>query len=123
MTYSSYFTHLLTTSAIMFCIDLFYLLTFGIWFRFMVETIQQQPMNIRYLSAIAIYPFMAHMLLETKSYFQAFTYGVCIYAVFDLTNYSIFTDYDIRFAIADILWGGVLFVLARYLMLQPSNIK
>ena len=48
---------------------------------------------------------------------------ICIYAVFDLTNYSIFTDYDIRFAIADTLWGGVLFVLTRYLMLQPSNIK
>jgi uncharacterized membrane protein len=43
-------------------------------------------------------------------------YGFSTYAVYDLTNHAIFEKYDWRFAIADTLWGGILFMSARYLL-------
>ena len=43
-------------------------------------------------------------------------YGLCIYAVYDLTNYAVFAQYDWKFVIADSLWGGVLFMGARYML-------
>jgi uncharacterized membrane protein len=39
-----------------------------------------------------------------------------VYAVYDFTNVAIFEDYDWKFAIADSLWGGILFVGARHLL-------
>ena len=56
------------------------------------------------------------MLLETASYKQAFLYGMCIYAVYDFTSLAIYEDYDWKFAIADALWGGILFMFSRYLL-------
>ena len=56
------------------------------------------------------------MLLETTSYKQAFLYGVCIYGVYDFTTLGIFKDYDWKFALADTLWGGILFVFSKYML-------
>ena len=56
------------------------------------------------------------MLLETTSYKQAFLYGISIYAVYDLTNYAVFDRYSWKLGVCDILWGGALFVMARYVL-------
>ena len=107
---------LLKTAGILFCIDIFWLLTGGIFARNMTERIQGQPLSVRYVSAGLVYLFLAYMLLETSSYKQAFIYGLCIYAVYDLTNHALFERYDWKFAIADSMWGGILFVGARYVL-------
>ena len=82
----------------------------------MAERIQGSPIQFRIVGAVIVYLFLAYMLLETTSYRQAFMYGVSTYAVYDFTNYALFDQYDWKFAIADTLWGGVLFVLARHLL-------
>jgi uncharacterized membrane protein len=107
---------ILKTAAIIFLVDIFWLLTGGIYARKMTERIQGHPIQMRYVSAIIVYIFLAYMLLQTTSYKQAFLYGVSIYAVYDFTNHAILTNYDWKFGIADSLWGGVLFVLARHLL-------
>ena len=107
---------LLKTAAIIFLVDIFWLLTGGIYARKMTERIQGSPIQMRFVSAIIVYLFLAYMLLETTSYKQAFLYGVSIYAVYDFTNHALLDQYDWKFAIADSLWGGVLFVLARHLL-------
>jgi uncharacterized membrane protein len=107
---------ILKTAAIIFLVDIFWLLTGGIYARKMTEKIQGQPLQMRYGSAIIVYIFLAYMLLQTTSYKQAFLYGVSIYAVYDFTNHALLTNYDWKFGIADSLWGGVLFVLARHLL-------
>ena len=56
------------------------------------------------------------MLLETKSYKQAFVYGLCIYGVYDFTTLALLKGYDWKFAVADTLWGGILFVIGRHLL-------
>jgi len=101
---------------ILICIDLLWLGTGGIFARAMVERIQGEPMAFRFVSGGLVYLFLAYLLLETTSYQQAFMHGLCTYAVYDLTNHAIFEKYDWKFAMADTLWGGILFVSARYLL-------
>jgi uncharacterized membrane protein len=107
---------LLKTAAIIFLVDIFWLATGGIYARNMVERIQGKPIELRFVSAILVYLFLAYMLLQTKSAKDAFLYGCAIYGVYDFTNHSVLDQYDWKFAIADTLWGGVLFVVARHLL-------
>jgi uncharacterized membrane protein len=100
----------------LFIVDLFWLATGGIYGRRLIELVQGKPIEVRFVSAIFVYFFLAYMLLQTNSSFQAFMYGVCIYGVYDFTNHAVFDQYDWKFAIADTLWGGVLFVGARQLI-------
>jgi uncharacterized membrane protein len=100
----------------LFIVDLFWLATGGIYGRRVIELIQGKPIEVRFVSAIFVYLFLAYMLLQTNSSLQAFIYGVCIYGVYDFTNHAVFEQYDWKFAIADTLWGGVLFVGARQLL-------
>jgi len=116
MTATSYTQNLLKAAAVIFLIDIFWLLTAGIYARNMTERIQGQPVRVRYGSAIIVYLFLAYMLLETRSGWQAFLYAVSIYAVYDFTNYALLEGYDWKLAVADSLWGGVLFVMARHLL-------
>ena len=113
---ASYTHSLLKTAAIIFLVDIFWLLTGGIFARKMTERIQGQPIQMRFLSAALVYLLLAYMLLQTKSAKEAFMYGVAIYGVYDFTNHALLEQYDWKFAIADTLWGGVLFVVARHLL-------
>jgi uncharacterized membrane protein len=36
--------------------------------------------------------------------------------VYDFTNYALLKDYDFRFAVADTVWGGVLFSMVHSVM-------
>jgi uncharacterized membrane protein len=107
---------LLKTAAVIFLVDIFWLLTGGIYARKMTERIQGKPIEMRFVSAIAVYIFLAFMLLQTKSAKEAFLYGCAIYGVYDFTNHALLDQYDWKFAIADTLWGGILFVVARHLL-------
>ena len=106
----------LKTAAVLFFVDLFWLGTGGIYARAMAERIQGEAVSVRYVGAIVVYAVLAYLLLETSSYKQAFFRGMAIYAIYDFTNYALFEKYDWKFAIADTLWGGILFVCARYLL-------
>jgi len=110
------FYSLIKTAGVLFLVDIFWLATGGIYGRKMIELIQGQPIQLRFVSTIIVYLFLAYMLLQTKSANEAFLYGVCIYGVYDFTNHAVFQQYDWKFAIADTLWGGVLFVLTRHLL-------
>ena len=107
---------LLKTIVVLILVDLFWLATGGIYARAIAERIQGSPLEIRYVAALMTYVFLAYMLLETTSYKQAFLFGVCIYGVYDFTTMALFKGYDWKFAVADTLWGGLLFVSVRYLL-------
>lgn len=107
---------LLKTAVVIFLVDIFWLLTGGIYARKMTERIQGKPIEMRFGSAIVVYLLLAYMLLQTKSAMEAFLYGAAIYGVYDFTNHALLDQYDWKFAIADTLWGGVLFVIARHLL-------
>lgn len=106
----------LKAAAILVMVDMFWLLTGGIYARNMTERIQGSPVHFRYIGALVVYACLAHLLLQTTSMTNAFITGVMVYAVYDFTNYALLDQYDWKFAIADSLWGGILFVGARHLL-------
>ena len=106
----------LKAGLILVMVDMFWLLTGGIYARNMTERIQGSPVRFRFIGAVVVYAALAHLLLQTTSMSNAFITGVLVYAVYDFTNYAIFDQYDWKFAIADSLWGGILFVGARHLL-------
>lgn len=106
----------LKTAAVLFFVDIFWLSTAGIFGRAMIERVQRETVSYRYVSAAAVYVLLAYLLLGTSSYQEAFFRGLAVYGVYEFTNYAVFERYDWKFALADTIWGGVLFVCARYLL-------
>lgn len=58
-----------------------------------------------------MYLALAFLLLQMKTAQEAFYVGAATYAVYDFTNLATLKNYDVRFALADSLWGGILFYL------------
>jgi uncharacterized membrane protein len=46
---------------------------------------------------------------------DAFILGLTIYAVYELTNMTLFTNWTIMISLIDIIWGGILFYLTTVL--------
>lgn len=107
---------ILKVAFILVIVDLFWLMTGGRYAVRMTEKIQGQPVRFRYGSALIVYLVLAYMVLQTTDYKQAFLYGFSTYAVYDFTNHALLENYDLKFAVADSLWGGILFVIAHHLI-------
>ncbi len=75
--------------------------------------IQGSPLKVVWWAAAVVYIAMAYLVLQTKTPQQAFAMGSAVYAVYDFTNLATLKNYDPRFAVADTIWGGTLFALAR----------
>ena len=77
----------------------------------MIQDIQNSPLTVRYLPAIIVYLALSYLVTLPENNMDAFMLGFCVYAVYDFTNLSTLKNYSVRFAIADSLWGGALFVI------------
>lgn len=64
--------------------------------------------------AVPTYYALGYLMEDIKSSHSAFWKGFATYAVFDGTNLAIFDKYPIDLAIADSIWGGILFMLAYF---------
>lgn len=95
----------------MLFVDFFWLSTGGKYSVKIHEQIQGSPVNFRYAAALIVYPAMAYLLSLATSTKEAFMIGLTTYAVYDFTTYALLKGYDWRFAVADTLWGGILFAL------------
>ncbi len=107
----------LFTAAILLVIaDLPWLMVSAPYVGQMVQRIQGSPLRLSYLPASVVYLAMAYLLLQTKTPLEAFYMGAATYAVYDFTNLATLKNYDVSFAIADTLWGGILFAIARLVL-------
>jgi uncharacterized membrane protein len=94
--------------------DLPWLYTVGPWSQTMIKKIQRgAPMVLRWEAAPPVYIALAYLLLQATSTLNAFLIGLSTYAVYDFTNYATLDKYDPYFAVADSLWGGILFTIVR----------
>jgi uncharacterized membrane protein len=94
--------------------DLPWLYTVGGWTQSMVKKIQGgAPFQMRWEGAPIVYLALAFLVQKARSTVEAGLIGLCTYAVYDFTNYSTITKYELNFAIADSLWGGALFMIVR----------
>ena len=84
------------------------------------QNIQKSPLTIRVIPAILVYVLIPVILfltavstsktLKEAAYKGALT-GFLLYAFYDLTNYSILTNYTLEMTIGDISWGTLLCTL------------
>lgn len=80
----------------------------------MILRIQGSELSVRYLPALVVYVALAYLVTKTETPMEAFKVGVAVYAVYDFTNYALFKNYSLSFAILDSLWGGVLLASVRF---------
>jgi len=92
-------------------VDLIWLSIVGPSVLRMTQAIQGGPVLFRIGPAVLVYVALAYLVLQTKTLAQAVLTGMATYAVYDMTNYALLTKYSPVVAVADTLWGGVLFGL------------
>ena len=71
------------------------------------------PIAVRWTGVPVVYLALGYLVLQAASTAQAFMIGLCTYAVYDFTNYSTLANYELQFAVADSVWGGILFSIVR----------
>ncbi len=111
-------------------IDLIFIgfITNSLW-KTNVEGIQKTPLKVNGLYGLLSYIFIWIILyyfivkdanksnIKTKM-FEAFLLGFSTYAIFDFTNLAIFTNYNLSTAIIDMTWGGIVFMITTYLIVN-----
>lgn len=75
---------------------------------------------LRILGIVFVYACIAALLYvfilrDKRGPADAFLLGLCVYGIYDGTNYAIFKNYPIPFAVMDTIWGGVLFATTTWL--------
>lgn len=83
-------------------------------FGSMIQSIQKEPLEVRFAPALVVYLALAYLVLQAKTIVEAFLMGAATYAVYDFTNLSTLQKWSPQIAIQDTLWGGVLFAAVRY---------
>jgi uncharacterized membrane protein len=98
-------------AVLIFLIDIPWLWSVSGWSNQMIRQIQGSPLEMKLWPAAIVYLALAYLATLPKSTLEAFLLGSSVYAVYDFTNLAILKDYQVAFAIADTLWGGVLFTI------------
>jgi uncharacterized membrane protein len=95
----------------------------GVYFMFVknlfdiqIRAVQGTSINVNLLAFFLCYIFIAiviyyFIIRENNSIFNAFLLGLCIYAIYELTNKALFNKWKWSTVILDSLWGGILFML------------
>ena len=99
-------------------IFIFLILVDLIWFKLvaldrykvMIKDIQGDILKPKMIPATVVYIVMALLLvLFGSTDLKNFILGFATFGVYDMTNLSIFNKFDAKFAVADMIWGGILF--------------
>jgi uncharacterized membrane protein len=99
----------LVTMLIIFAIDSVWLFTVGQWGLKVAKDIQGFPVRFRIIPALIVYIALAYLLLQANTLWNAVGVGIATYTVYDFTSLAILEKYDWRLAVADAIWGGMLF--------------
>jgi uncharacterized membrane protein len=100
----------------------------GPMFGKMVKKIQSSDLKMNVGGAVGAYTLMLlalykFILLERRPPSDAFLLGLCIYGVFDFTNYAIFTEYEMMYAgLVDMVWGGILYYIVTWVTYKVLGI-
>jgi uncharacterized membrane protein len=109
-------------------------------YRKVIESVQKEKFIVKMLGAVVVYIALAIIVvgwiiprikqeLKNKSYSNLFItcllyggiLGGLIYAVFDFTNYALFTKWDLKTSIIDSVWGMILVTMTTFLTLLLNN--
>jgi uncharacterized membrane protein len=106
----------LLTALALLVVDIPWLTLIGGPYGEVVQKIQGgRPMVTRPLAGIPVYFALAYLVLKAESVQEAFLIGMTTYAVYDFTVMAVFKEYTLGIALADTLWGGLLFGIVYFL--------
>jgi uncharacterized membrane protein len=115
----------------------------GLWIGFnqsmylrVFEKVQNHRVQVNFIGAILSYVFVLVLLkfivlplIKLKNDFSimncikiAGLTGLCTYGVFNATNMALFMNYNTRIALMDTLWGGFLFTIVSYVVLNYHHL-
>ena len=89
-------------------------------YQTMIKNIQNSELKVKLIPAFLTYVAMTllFIMFHQPNTFKMFMLGFLSYAVYDLTNLSIFDKFDPMFAVADMIWGGILFAAVNKIALK-----
>jgi uncharacterized membrane protein len=100
--------------------------------RKIIESVQKTKLKGRLIGGIIVYIALALIIvfwivpriqIESKNnsnlLLTSFIYGGILggltYAIFDFTNYTIFTNWDLKTSIVDTIWGTILMTIVSFI--------
>lgn len=112
---------LLLTIIILSSIDYFYLSFMKNYFNNQIKLVQNTNLELDFTAIILCYILLIFglyyfIIKDNKSIFNSFILGILIYGVFELTNKSIFDNWQWMMVLYDGLWGGILFAITTTLV-------
>ena len=96
----------------------------------MIPMIQNKKMSLNYLHAFVAYLLMIvgmnifvipniHEKTAMKDSIKyGFLFGIVLYGVYDFTAAAVLDGWDMRLAMLDILWGGIVYFLSAFLTIK-----
>jgi len=103
---------LVVAMGVLALIDSAWLFTAGQYAVTMTNRIQGSAVVFNYAAALVVYVALGYLVYQAASVQEAALLGAATYAVYDFTSLAILKKYELGMAIADTLWGGVLFAAA-----------
>jgi uncharacterized membrane protein len=101
-----------------------------------ISRIQQgKPVSFRPTAAVVAYvlllltlffvcmPLSRHYQGQFPPWVVFGVVGLCVYGVFNSTNYAIFADYPLDMALIDTLWGFTVFALFGYFFSREALVR
>ena len=119
--------NILKTILILPIIDFIYLNLISSYFKQQIKDVQGSDINFRIIPTILCYIALVAVLYifvintdtsKEDKILKAFILGLCIYAVYEMTNYALLDKWNIKTVVIDTLWGGVLFALTTFLIVN-----
>jgi uncharacterized membrane protein len=108
---------LLTVTAVLLVLDAGWLTANNAYHRQVFAAIQGQPLQVRMIGAVGSYLLLIigvwfFATRDATSWQEAAgrgaLLGLCLYGVYDLTNYATLTKYPVRYMVTDMIWGTCL---------------
>ena len=115
-----YYKPQLIASVTLLVLDILWLKVFmGPKYAQLIPKIQGSQIQLNAYSAMGAYVLMlvtlVNIVIKYKlSYLDTFILGFCLYGVYDLTCGAIFKNWDFQLALIDMVWGGLVYVMAIY---------
>jgi uncharacterized membrane protein len=118
----------LLTAIILVILDGVYLNLIQKYFNKQIKSIQGTDIKINYTSAAITYIFLIFglnyfIIQKRKSVKEAALLGLVIYAVYEFTNLSLFSNWSILTVFIDTTWGAVLFALTTAIVYKITGVK
>lgn len=102
-------------AVLIFLVDIPWLYSVSGWSNQMIRNIQGSSLEMKILPAAVVYIALGYLATLPNTVQEAFLLGSTVYAVYDFTNLATLKNYEVSFAIADSLWGGVLMSIVHFI--------